>query len=191
MDLISLDEQIFLYLNSLGTSTWDGFWLFVTNKLSWIPLYVVLAIALYRKFGLKIMFVTLALAGLMILFTDQISHFYKDTLIQRLRPCFNEEIFNQMRLVRDTCGGRYGFFSGHACNHFAVAVYVGLIFRKTKWVLALLLLWAAMIAYSRIYIGVHYPLDVLSGTLVGSLFGLLFYRFWQMAKAKMDENKVA
>lgn len=185
MDLISLDEQIFLYLNNLGNPTWDGFWTFITNKLSWIPLYIVFAFFIFKKFGFKKLFVTLALVGLMILFTDQISHYYKDILIQRLRPCQDENIIPYMRLVKEYCGGMYGFFSGHATNHFAVAVYLGLIFKRNQWVLALLLIWAAFIAYSRVYIGVHYPLDILSGTLIGSLFGLLFYRLWQMSMRKL------
>lgn len=185
MDLISLDEQLFIFLNNLGNSNWDAFWLFVTNKTSWIPLYLLIALFLYKKFGLKMLLITLGLAGIMIFFTDQISHFYKDSLIQRLRPCYNEEIFAQMRLVKDTCGGKYGFFSGHATNHFAIAVFIGLIFKRVKWVLPVLIFWAGLIAYSRVYIGVHYPLDITSGALIGSLFGLLFYRFWQIGYQKI------
>lgn len=181
MDIIYWDEQLFLFLNSLGDPKWDGFWMFVTNKISWIPLYLVMAIFIFKKFGAKKLLITLVLVGLMILFTDQISKFYKDILVQRLRPCNNIDLIPYMRLVKDTCGGRYGFFSGHATNHFAVAIFVGLIFKQSKWVLSILLIWALIIAFSRIYIGVHYPLDVLSGTLIGVLFGLLFYRFWQMA----------
>lgn len=186
MDLITWDENLFLYLNNLGTPQWDNFWMFITNKLSWIPLYLVMAYFIFKKFGYKKLFVTLALVGLMILFTDQISKFYKDILIQRPRPCNNEAILPYMRLVKEYCGGQFGFFSGHATNHFAVAVLVGLIFRQTKWVLPVLLIWAAMIAYSRVYIGVHYPLDIMSGTLIGVLFGILFFRFWQMATRKMQ-----
>ncbi|MDO5654697.1 MAG: phosphatase PAP2 family protein [Flavobacteriaceae bacterium] len=190
MDLIKLDEQIFLYLNGLGTTAWDSFWLIITEKLTWIPLYLLFAWFIFKNFGLKVLYISILTAGLLIFFTDQISHFYKDSLILRLRPCYNEELIDKMRLVKDTCGGKYGFFSGHASNHFAVAVFIGLIFRKFKWVLPVLLIWAAMIAYSRIYIGVHYPLDVLSGTLIGSLSGLLFYRIWQMANHKLAINQI-
>src|SRR5690554_401058 len=164
MNLIEWDEQVFLFLNNLGTPAWDGFWTFITNKLSWIPLYLIMAYFIFKQFGFKKLLVTLALVGLMILFTDQISHYYKDILVQRLRPCQDENILPYMRLVKEYCGGMYGFFSGHATNHFAVAAYVGLIFRKNRLVLPVLLFWAALIAYSRVYIGVHFPLDILSGT---------------------------
>lgn len=186
MDIISWDEQLFLFLNNLGTERWDGFWMFVTNKLSWIPLYIVLAYLLYKQFGAKKLLITLGLTGLMVLCADQISHYYKDTLVQRLRPCFNENIFEQMRLVKDSCGGKYGFFSGHATNHFAIAIFLGLIFKsvRKRGYFPVLFLWASMIAFSRVYIGVHYPLDIFSGALIGSLLGLLFFRFWEMAIRK-------
>lgn len=182
MDLISWDEQLFLYLNNLGSPMFDGFWLFITNKLSWIPLYLILIYFLFSKLGTKGLLITLALAGIMIFFTDQISHYYKDILIQRFRPCYNEDVFEQMRLVKDSCGGKYGFFSGHATNHFAIAVLIGLIFKKMgySFVLVALIIWASMIAYSRIYIGVHFPLDVFSGSMIGILFGNLFYNLWRM-----------
>lgn len=185
MDFISWDEQIFIYLNNLGSSEWDGFWMFVTNKINWIPLYIVMAFFIFKKFGIQKLLITSALVGLMILFTDQVSLYYKDILIQRLRPCNNLDLLPYMRLVKDTCGGKFGFFSGHATNHFAVAVFVGLIFKKTKWVLPVLLVWASIVAFSRIYIGVHYPLDVLSGSLIGILFGILFYRIWQISMRKL------
>lgn len=185
MDLIEVDEELFLYLNNLGNAYWDPFWLFVTNKLSWIPLYLILGYVFFRKSGLKSTLIYLAFAGLMIFFTDQISHFYKDSLIRRFRPCYNEEIFPLMRLVKDTCGGKFGFFSGHATNHFAIAVFTGLVLSRFNWVMPLMLIWAGFIAYSRIYIGVHYPLDVLSGALIGSLSGLFFYRLSDMAVQKL------
>ncbi|MXV38970.1 phosphatase PAP2 family protein [Flavobacteriaceae bacterium Ap0902] len=176
MDVIAWDQELFIYLNNLGTPTWDSFWLLITDKKTWIPLYIILAYFIYRTFGWKKTLIILAGAGLMILCADQISHFYKDILIQRFRPCRDPEIAPFTRLVKNSCGGDYGFFSGHATNHMAMAVYVGLIFRQQKWLLPILVLWAMMVAYSRIYIGVHYPLDILTGLLMGSLLAIFFYQ---------------
>lgn len=176
MNIIDWDHNIFIYLNNLGDPKWDYFWMTITNKKTWIPLYLVIVFIFYKKFGPKKTVVIVLCALLMILCTDQISKFYKDTLIQRLRPCHDEYVSQFVRLVKDHCGGKYGFFSGHATNHMAIAVYVGLIFKDRKWVLPTIILWALMIAYSRIYIGVHYPLDIITGISMGVLFALLFYQ---------------
>lgn len=186
MQIIHWDEELFLYLNNLGSTTWDPFWKIVTNKLSWIPLYAIIAYFIFKKWGLKMLFITLALIGIMIFCTDQISHYYKDDLIQRFRPCRDAYITMFMRHIEGVCGGKFGFFSGHATNHFAIAILVGKIFRTHKWFLPTLIVWASFIAYSRVYLGVHFPLDVLSGALIGSLFGYLFYQFWLMAKIKFN-----
>lgn len=184
MELIYLDEEIFLYLNNLGSSTWDLFWSTITDKLTWIPLYLVLTYFIYLKYGIKKTIIILLVAGLMIASADQISYFYKETLIRRLRPCFNPDFEGKIRLVRDSCGGRHGFFSGHATNHFALAVFLSLLFRN-KILTISLIVWASFIAYSRVYIGVHYPLDILTGALVGSLIGVVFYQINQAIQLKI------
>ncbi|MGI9525784.1 MAG: phosphatase PAP2 family protein [Weeksellaceae bacterium] len=176
MDIIGWDQETFIYLNNLGTPAWDSFWMTITNKKTWIPLYLILSYFIYRTFGWKKTLIILAGAGLLVLSADQISHLYKDVLIQRFRPCKDPIISQYVRLVKSSCGGDYGFFSGHATNHMAVAVYVGLIFRRQKWILPILVLWAMMVAYSRIYIGVHYPLDILTGMLMGTLLAIFFYQ---------------
>lgn len=176
MDLLHWDQQIFIYLNNLGSPFWDQFWLVITDKMTWIPLYLLLAFFIFKKFGWRHTLLVLVAAGFMIVSTDQISHLFKDVLIQRLRPCKDPQIAPFVRLVKAYCGGSYGFFSGHATNHMAVAVYVGLIFKQKRWVFPLLVLWAAVIAYSRVYIGVHYPLDILTGMLMGTLIAIFFFQ---------------
>lgn len=182
--LVEKDQELFLYLNSLGTPQWDSFWLFVTNKFSWIPLYIMLLYVVFRKYNWKGLLITLLGAALLVATTDQITNLFKNVLVMRLRPCYEPEVAALVRVVKGSCGGKYGFFSGHASNHFAVAVYLGLILRKYKYVLPSLLIWAGFIAYSRIYVGVHYPLDISVGAMAGSLLGYGFYQLWNYVMSK-------
>lgn len=182
--LIELDQRLFLFLNALGSSTYDGFWMMMTNILSNVVVYVLCSIYIYRVFGLKTVLIVLLLVGLLIIITDQTTNFFKIS-IGRLRPCYEPELDGLVRLVKETCGGRYGFFSGHASNSFALASFFGHILRsRLKYVSLLLLVIAALIAYSRVYIGVHYPIDIIVGTIVGILFGNIFYLLYRKIEFK-------
>ena len=185
-ELLQSDKNIFLFLNHLGTPTWDVFWLFVTNKLSAIPLYIVLAFLFYKSFGLKRTLLVLVVIALMITATDQVANLFKYGF-KRLRPCHDEEIGALVRLVKSSCGGQYGYFSAHASNSFAIALFLGqLLKEKYKNIGYLLLFWALIVAYSRIYIGVHYPLDVITGSLIGLIFSWLFIKLYIFATQKFS-----
>lgn len=176
--LLDWDHTLFLYLNGLGATPWDGIWLFISNKFSAIPLYALLLFFYYKTFGLKKTMFLLVAVALLITVTDQLSNFFKYG-VGRLRPCHNLELADSMRLVKTRCGGKFGYFSAHAANAFAVAVFFTILFKKSYKVLALgLLIWACLVAYSRIYLGVHFPLDVLTGALVGSFFAWLFSKLF-------------
>ncbi|TYT26603.1 glycosyltransferase [Luteimonas viscosa] len=173
-----LDEQLFVFLNSLGSEPWDGLWLFITHKLTWIPFYAGLVYLLYRNFGLKNTLVIIALITVMAAATDQLSNLFKHGF-ERPRPCREEHLSEVIRYIAPRCG-RYGYFSAHAASSMALAVFLGLLFRKTHRYLApVLLVWSSMVGFSRIYVGVHYPLDVLTGMVVGALVGWLIYRLAQ------------
>ncbi|WP_445956857.1 phosphatase PAP2 family protein [Yeosuana sp.] len=173
--LIEYDKALFLFLNNLGSPTWDGFWLIITNKLTFIPLYVALLYLLYKKYGLKSLLILVVVIALMITFTDQVTNIFKRTF-ERPRPCGDEYILKHMRFVASYCG-KYGYFSGHASNTMATAVFAGLLLRPYyKNLIFILLLWSAVVAYSRIYVGVHYPLDIVSGLTFGALSGFMFYK---------------
>lgn len=181
-NLVDYDKTLFLFLNSLGSEPWDGFWLLITDKLASIPLYAVLLFLCFKKFGLKSTLITVVLVSIMIAATDQLANAFKYG-IERLRPCHDDTIINSMRLVKSHCGGKFGFFSAHAANAFALATFFSLLFSDYSKKLALLLtFWALLVAYSRIYIGVHYPLDVVAGISIGMLAGWLFY----MIKTKIE-----
>jgi len=183
-EIIQYDKQLFLFLNNLGNPTWDGFWMFVTNKLNWIPLYIGLLFLCYKNFGVRNTVFILIVMTLLITVTDQLANFFKYG-IQRLRPCHDSEVNSLMRLVKSSCGGKFGYFSAHASNQFAVAFFFTIVFRKKyKYIGIMLLFWAFLVAYSRVYIGVHFPLDVATGILIGLIMSWLFAKLYIFALNK-------
>ncbi|MGM5629265.1 phosphatase PAP2 family protein [Apibacter raozihei] len=168
------DTELFLFLNNLGSSNFDQFWLFMTNEYYWIPVYLMIFIIVIEKFGWKKALLIGLSIGLMILITDNFASLIKHW-IKRPRPCKNQEIDGLFRLVIDRCRGNYCFFSAHAANSFGLAVYLSSLFKKQhKYSTYLFFSWAALVSYSRIYVGVHFPLDIITGILVGILIGWLF-----------------
>jgi len=185
-ELIQLDKELFLFLNGLGTPSWDGFWLYLSQKVSLItiPLYISLFLFSYRIFGIKKTGLLLVFVGLTILTTDQMANFFKYG-VGRFRPCHDETISGAMRLVKSYCGGKYGYFSAHAANSFALATFFIILFgKRLKWFAVLLLVWALLVGYSRIYIGVHFPLDVITGVFIGAFLGWLYARLFIFATLK-------
>jgi len=171
-----LDTTIFLYLNNLGTETWDPFWLKMSEVFIWIPLYLTLIVGLFFLFKTKTAMWAILAIALNVVLTDQGSVRLFKNQFERLRPCHEESIQDQIRLVKGHCGGQYGFVSSHASNTFGIAVLVGLFYRKRwTWIFFSMLTWAALVSYSRVYLGVHYPLDIFVGALYGVFCGALVY----------------
>lgn len=183
-EIIQYDKALFLFLNGLGSSTWDGFWMFMTNKLNSIPLYVFLLFLSIRFLGWKNTGLVLVAIALLITTTDQLANFFKYG-VGRLRPCHDEEVFDAMRLVKTSCGGKFGYFSAHAASSMALASFFSIVLgKKLKWLPALLITWALLVGYSRIYIGVHFPGDVITGILIGCLFGWVYAKLYIFAQHK-------
>ncbi|NER12218.1 phosphatase PAP2 family protein [Leptobacterium flavescens] len=184
-ELIRYDKELFLFLNNLGTENWDGFWMFMTNKWASIPLYFVLLLICLKKTGWKATLIIVVAVALMITATDQLANAFKYG-VARLRPCHDDTIFDKMRLVKSYCGGKYGYFSAHAANSFTVVTFFSLVLRPyIKWFPILLLVWGLIVSYSRIYIGVHFPLDIITGISFGLLIGWLFYVLRNYAQKKI------
>jgi undecaprenyl-diphosphatase len=179
--LIEFDKSFLIFLNNLGSPTWDGFWLLVTNKRTFIPMYLVLLYFMCKSLSKKGVFFLLISIIFMIIFTDQITNLFKFTF-ERLRPCAQEGVLEFIR--QDSCWG-FGFFSGHSSNSMATSIFVGLMLRRThKKLIYLLIIWSITVAYSRIYLGLHYPLDILCGLSFGVLAGYLFYRVFQALRMR-------
>jgi undecaprenyl-diphosphatase len=171
-----LDTVIFLFLNNLGTEAWDPFWLRMSEVFIWVPLYLALVVGLFFLFKPKTALWAILVISLNVVFTDQGSVRLFKNQFERLRPCHEESIKDQIRLVKGHCGGQYGFVSSHASNSFGIAVLVGLFYRRRwPWVYYGMLVWASVVAYSRIYLGVHYPADIFFGALYGSFVGVILY----------------
>ncbi len=183
--IVEFDKQLFVYLNGLGSQPFDWIWLGLTHILSNVTVYLFCLVYLIYKSGIKHSTLILGIGLLLVLATDQSTNFSKD-IIQRLRPCYEPSLEGMVRLVKPSCGGKYGFFSGHASNSFGLAVLFGLIINNySKWIPILLVFIASLIAYSRVYIGVHYPIDILVGSAFGSLYGYLFFRLYRWLKSKI------
>ena len=182
MDLIlELDRNLLIFLNSLGSEKFDDFWLIITNKFTHIPLYLLLLFLLfhslkssYKKYKLYKVYSIYVLSIVFLIFvSDQLSNLFKYS-IQRLRPCHDDQMQNLIRIVKEDCGGLYSFFSAHASNSFVIAT-IFILFMNRKKEYYLLLVWAALVAYSRVYLGVHYPSDIIIGSFIGITVSYLFY----------------
>lgn len=182
--LLEWDQALFLQLNSFGSSFWDPFFLLLSHKATNVVFYLSLLLYIGYKRNTQQALILFSLAVLLVVITDQITNAFKYGF-ERLRPCYTEGIKEKMRWVKEGCGGRYSFFSGHASNSFALATFFGFIFSKYKRLLPLMFGLAAAVAYSRIYLGVHFPLDTLCGSLFGILWTSLYFSvLYSLAKKK-------
>ena len=180
--LITLDKELLLLINGFHNHVLDSIMVFASLKLGWIPLYVFLLYTIIKDYGRKTWLV-LIIIGLTILIADQSSvHLFKN-VFQRLRPCNDDTIAGLLHMVRP-CGGKFGFISSHAANSFSLAVFIILLLKnKHSWIWPVMLLYAVLIMYSRVYLGVHFPSDVIAGAVVGSLIGIgTYYLFKQIYK---------
>lgn len=172
--LLELDRALLLYINNFGVVDHDGFWLFVTNPISWLPLYLAILIVIWFYFTPS-KFYTVFLHMLLVLLVCGLATYIVKISVGRVRPEHLVSLQNKLRVLSFPTS--YSFFSGHAANSFAITTFVQLVLReKTKWVY-LLFIWPILFAYSRMYLGVHYPSDILIGTLVGVLIAWVIYRF--------------
>lgn len=174
--LLQLDQEVFLLLNGMHTPLLDKLMVFASAKTVWIPFYVLLVAWVWWRMGWRSALWLLVGAGLCVLLADRISVMaFKDT-VQRLRPCHYLPTLGLPVHIPEGegCWGQYGFVSSHAANVFAVAAFLSLLARR-GWLTAIMLLWAAWVSVSRVFVGVHYPCDVLCGALLGVLIGVLSY----------------
>ncbi len=166
--MVELDQNIFLFLNSHHSPFFDEVMWILSLKTVWIPLYLVIIWMIIRKYG-KLSWTPLLMIPLLVLIDDQGSSLIKE-LTERPRPCHDPDLAGMVHTVRGYCAGMYGFVSGHASNSFGVAAFSASLLGR-RWFALAIFIWAALVSYSRIYLGVHYPGDIIGGALLGIIAG--------------------
>lgn len=182
-----IDEQVLLFINGLHNPFLDFTMYWLSDTWIWLPLYAFLIFIILKKWKLKEGLIIIAIAFALLGLSELISSFIFKPWIARPRPCYVPELMQQFHFILDGCGGAYGFFSSHASDTFAITIFLFLLFNKDKRVYALIV-WAVLVSVSRVYLGKHYPLDVLAGMTCGALLG--WFGYWVLLKVKVVSNKL-
>ena len=190
MDTLStFDSKLFLYLNGLHVGWMDKVMVLLTDMWIWFPLYLLLIYWAVKQYGKRWWWVIAGVA-FVVLCSDQLSSHVCKPYFQRLRPCFNPDFEGLIHLPKGLAGGRFSFTSSHAANTFAIAAFLTAALRKQRpWIGIVLYLWAFISSYSRIYIGFHYPGDIVCGAILGALVGMALWKLFQMVQKKVWKSE--
>lgn len=184
--LLELDRDLFVFLNSLGSERYDSFWLFITKQFNWVPVFIIVLALLFKHLGWRHAVLIMVVVAFLLTLTDQSTNLVKD-YFQRLRPGNNPELANLMRIVQSR--NSFSFFSGHASNSMAVAMFLFIILRRYIKYMGFIFVWPFIFAYSRIYLGLHYPLDIFCGYLWGILMAILTFQLYRFARNRIFPEK--
>lgn len=175
--IVSWDQQLFLFLNSFHTPGMDPIMIWISGKYTWIPFYAIILAFIIWHFRKRSLLILLGIT-LVIVFADQLTSSIMKPLFERPRPC-HEPLLEGLVYLAKGCGGKFGFVSSHAANTFGVAMFLWMSFKKVYRWPSLIFIWAAVVSYSRIYLGVHYPLDIIVGGILGVVIAWLVYKLFE------------
>lgn len=174
--ILEIDKELLIFLNGLGSPTFDGLWLIITKQVYWAPIFLLVFYLIQKKKGWKRFGYYLLFTAFLILLCDQTANLFK-WYFQRLRPCNDETVNHIIRVVKTSSS--FSFFSGHAANSMATTVFTFMILKKFYKHAYLLFLFPLIFAYSRIYLGLHFPSDILTGYAFGATFGFICYKLYR------------
>ncbi|WP_299060538.1 phosphatase PAP2 family protein [uncultured Polaribacter sp.] len=180
--IIHFDKNLLIFLNNLGNEQWDIIWLTITNQYSWTPLFVFILFLTFKTFGWKRGGIVVLSMIILVAFSDQFTNLIKNT-VQRLRPNNDPEINHLLRTLINPQS--YSFTSGHASTSTFFSMYVILLFKDKYKYIWFVLFWPLLFAYSRLYLGVHFPIDILVGITVGVTFANIYYFFFKKVDKKI------
>lgn len=174
--LIFIDKKLFLFLNGLHNGYWDCFFQIFTSTITWMPLYIAIAWVFFKNQRIQGI-VSIFFLAIVVLICDQLASSVCKPVFERLRPSHDEIMQYMVHLLGGRRGGSFGFISSHAANTFGIFTFIALTIRN-KWLSVTLFVWALINCYSRIYVGLHYPLDLIAGALVGCFVGIIMYQVY-------------
>lgn len=187
--ILAIDKELLIFLNGLGSSTFDPFWMIITKQSSWIPFFLFLLYFVFKKSGTKKGVIIILFVFLLILVNDQTTNIIRE-IFRRLRPCNDPSVNHIIRIFFDPIKKefykpiQFSFVSGHASNSMATMLFLFLLMREHYKYIGLVFIFPLVFAYSRIYLGVHYPIDVIGGFIYGGTLGFLFYKLYDFLQHK-------
>jgi undecaprenyl-diphosphatase len=185
----NIDTQLLLFFNHLNNEFLDFIFYWISDKWIWIPFYIFLSYVIIRKYKSDFIIVIIFVAAA-ITISDQLASTVIKQNVMRLRPCHDPSIMEQVHLVKGYCGGKYGFISSHAANVFTLAAFIsGIMGSGRTGLSATLFIWAIVVSFSRVYLGVHYPADIIVAAALGMGIGFVFQRIFSSVNSKYSFNK--
>lgn len=182
--LIDVDTDLLLWINGMHSPYWDNFMMLYTSKMVWVPFYASFLYVMFRNFPVKVNIICLIVITFIIFASDQAASGLLKPLVGRMRPSnLDNPISPLVHVVNGYRGGRFGFPSSHAANAWSMTFFAMYLVRRNKLNI-FLVFWAFIMCYTRMYLGVHYPGDILVGTLIGLLFATLFYYIFQRVRGE-------
>jgi undecaprenyl-diphosphatase len=174
--IIALDKQVLVYLNSLGSEQFDWLWLIITKQAYWTPFFLFLLYLVYKKLGAKQTLIVVLFVAVLLAVNNTITEAFK-AYFERLRPCNDPQIKDIIRNIKPS--NSFSFFSGHSSNTMAVALFLFLMLKKHYPYFGFIFLWPVVFSYSRIYLGLHFPTDILCGYTCGLIMGFITFKIYQ------------